>query len=220
MNQQHDLTLYSYWRSSASYRVRIALALKQLDCNIQPIHLVRDGGQQHAAAFRRLNPQGLVPCLVHGGLVLSQSMAIIEYLDEVVPDQPLLPESAAERAQARRVAQAIACDIHPLNNLRVLQYLDHSARLEPDARTAWYRHWTEQGLMAVEAMLSDLSPGSRYALADSPGLADCFVLPQVYNARRFGCSLAGCERIAAICEHLQDDPAIKAAAPENQPDAE
>ncbi|MFW5816798.1 MAG: maleylacetoacetate isomerase, partial [Wenzhouxiangella sp.] len=193
------LTLYAYWRSSASYRVRIALQLKGLDHLIQPVHLVRGGGEQHQAAFLRRNPQGLVPCLVHGETVLTQSLAIIEYLDERFPDPPLLPDNAADRARARAIAQAIACDVHPLNNLRVLHYLSASVGLDDSAKKDWYRHWTESGLRAVEALLRRAADAGPFCLGLRPGLADCCLLPQVYNARRFSCSLAGCDRILAIC---------------------
>ena len=214
------LQLYSYWRSSASYRVRMALALKGLEHDIVPVHLVRSGGEQHLEAFRRRNPQGLVPCLVDGGVVLTQSLAIIEYLEERYPEPPLLPETAAQRARARMIAQAIACDIHPLNNLRVLTYLTSTAKLNEADRNQWYRHWTENGLRAVERLIEQTKSDGRFCLGEEPGLAECCLLPQVYNARRFGCSLTGLDRILAICERLEADERIQAAAPENQPDAE
>jgi maleylacetoacetate isomerase/maleylpyruvate isomerase len=214
------IELYGYWRSSASYRVRMALNLKGLAYEIHPVHLVRGGGEQRQAKFLALNPQGLVPCLVHGDTVLTQSLAIIEYLDECFPDSPLLPETAVDRARARIIAQAIACDLHPLNNLRVLHYLGNTLGLDQPEQTAWYRHWTETGLRAVEALLSNRTDAGAYCLGDQPGLADCCLLPQVYNARRFDCNLAGCDRILAICERLQADQRIRSAAPENQPDAE
>ncbi|MFP4207193.1 MAG: maleylacetoacetate isomerase [Wenzhouxiangella sp.] len=213
------LMLYSYWRSSASYRVRMALQIKGLEHCIHPVHLVDDGGQQHQPEYLALNPQGLVPCLVHGQVVLTQSLAIIEYLDECFPDPPLLPDQPADRARARMIAQAIACDVHPLNNLRVLQYLDAQAGLSPAARSDWYRHWTETGLRAVEDMLAKIPGDPTFCLGERPGLADCCLLPQVYNARRFDCSLTGCDRILAICARLEADQRIRRAAPENQPDA-
>lgn len=214
------LQLYSYWRSSASYRVRMALQIKGLSHDIVPVHLVRSGGEQHRDFFRQRNPQGLVPCLVDGGVVLTQSLAIIEYLEERHPQPPLLPKSASRRAQARMIAQAIACDIHPLNNLRVLRYLGETADLSDSARSQWYRHWTETGLRAVESLLRQAGSDSRFCVSEEPGLADCCLLPQVYNARRFDCSLTGCDRIVAVCERLEADERIRAAAPENQPDAE
>lgn len=214
------LQLYSYWRSSASYRVRMALNLKNLDYDIRPIHLVRNGGEQHRTDFLKINPQGLVPCLIHEKTVLTQSLAIIEYLDERFPDPPLMPPDAAGRARARMIAQSIACDLHPLNNLRVLHYLDSRAGLDDRARMDWYRHWTENGLRAVEALLRETPKRARFCLGEQPGLADCCLLPQVYNARRFDCSLRGCDRILAICERLEADQRIEKARPENQPDAE
>lgn len=214
-----SLILYSYWRSSASYRVRIALKLKGLDFELRPVHLVKDGGQQHADSYRTLNPQQLVPTLVHGDVVLGQSLAIIEYLDEVFPAPPLLPAAPPERARVRCLAQAIACDIHPLNNLRVLNYLGADAGLNEEARLAWYRHWTETGLRAVEQLLGRHDPGSRFCAGAEPGLADCCLLPQLYNARRFNCRLDGLDRILEICARLESLESVRAAAPENQPDA-
>lgn len=214
------LILYSYWRSSASYRVRMALGLKGLACEIRPVHLVRKGGEQHAEHYRALNPQQLVPTLVHGDLVLGQSLAIIEYLDEAFPARPLLPASPEKRAQARMLAQMIACDIHPLNNLRVLGYLVETGRFGDPEKLHWYRHWTETGLRAVEAVLKTLDQEQRYCLGNEPGLADCCLLPQLYNARRFDCRLDGLDRILAICTELEQLAPIQAASPENQPDAE
>ncbi|AKS42707.1 maleylacetoacetate isomerase [Wenzhouxiangella marina] len=213
------IKLHSYWRSSASYRVRMALNLKGLDYTIEPVHLVRDGGQQHSEAYRALNPQGLVPTLEIDGQVISQSMAMLEYLEEQHPTPALLPADAPGRARVRAIANAIACDIHPLNNLRVLKYLVGELGVDEDAKLAWYRHWTELGLGQVEAMLDDPATG-RFCHGDEPGLADCCLLPQVYNAQRFKCKLDAMPRILAICEALEQIPAIRRAAPENQPDAE
>jgi maleylacetoacetate isomerase len=214
-----SLTLYTYWRSSASYRVRMALNLKGLDYEARAVHLVRDGGEQFAEEFTALNPQQLIPALVHGGRVLTQSLAILEYLEEVFPERPLLPADALDRARVRAISQAIACEIHPLNNLRVLKYLTGPAGLDDDARMAWYRHWTESGLAAVERML-DHPDGGRFCHGDEPTLADCCLLPQVYNARRFKCDLDGMARIVSICDELEQMPAVRRAAPESQPDAE
>ena len=211
------LILYSYWRSSASYRVRMALGLKGLAHEIRPVHLVRGGGEQQAPNYRAINPQALVPTLVHGDLVLSQSLAIIEYLDETCPGSPLLPSDPAQRARARMIAQSIACDIHPLNNLRVLAWLVEAGGFDDDQRLLWYRHWTETGLAAVERMLQ--AHDGPYCCGEEPGLADCCLLPQVYNARRFNCSLEGLDRILSICDRLTGRPELEAAAPENQPDA-
>ncbi len=216
-NDDKPLILYSYWRSSASYRVRLALALKGLAYELRPVHLVKNGGEQHADDYRSLNPQGLVPTLVHGELVLGQSLAIIEYLDERFPQTPLLPAEPGRRAEARAIAQLIACDIHPLNNLRVLSYLVEVGGFDESARLAWYRHWTESGLAAVETLLG--REERPFCCDEEPGLADCCLLPQVYNARRFGCSLDGLDRIQAICARLESRDKLQAARPENQPDA-
>lgn len=212
------MILYSYWRSSASYRVRMALNLKRLDHEIRPVHLVRDGGEQFKENYSALNPQQLVPTLVDGDAVITQSMAMLEYLEERHPEPALLPRDPAGRARVRAIGQAIACDIHPLNNLRVLKYLTDTAGLDEQARLAWYRHWTESGLAAVERLLDSPSTG-RFCHGDEPGLADCCLLPQVYNAERFECDMAPFARIRRICETLKSVPAVRDAMPENQPDA-
>ncbi len=214
-----QLQLYSYWRSSAAYRVRIGLGLKGLAYETLPIHLLRDGGEQHGEAFRKANPQGLVPALRHGDRVLSQSLAILEYVDEVWPEQPLLPKSADERGRARSIALAIACDIHPLNNLRVLQYFEHTWEVPQPRREAWVRHWIEQGFAALESMLADDPMTGRFCIGDSPGLADCCLVPQVYNARRFHVDMAPYPTLLRIDEACQALPAFEAARPERQPDA-
>ncbi|MGY0505579.1 maleylacetoacetate isomerase [Luteimonas sp. e5] len=215
-----SLTLYSYWRSSAAYRVRIGLNLKQLDYVIEPVHLVRDGGEQRGEAYRALNPQALVPALVHGDRVLTQSLAILEYIDEIWPQPaPLLPASAVERARVRALAQLVACDIHPLNNLRVLQYLKREHALEQDAIDAWMRHWMQQGFAAMEQLLATTPGTGAFCHGDAPGLADACLVPQLYNARRFALALDDyptLTRIEAACLAL---PAFEAARPENQPDA-
>ncbi|MBF6024933.1 maleylacetoacetate isomerase [Lysobacter niastensis] len=214
-----QLQLYSYWRSSAAYRVRIGLGLKGLAYETLPIHLLRDGGEQHGEAFRKANPQGLVPALRHGDRVLSQSLAILEYVDEVWPEQPLLPKSADERGRARSIALAIACDIHPLNNLRVLQYFEHTWEVPQPRREAWVRHWIEQGFAALESMLADDPMTGRFCIGDTPGLADCCLVPQVYNARRFHVDMAPYPTLLRIDEACQALPAFEAARPERQPDA-
>jgi len=214
------LTLYSYWRSSAAYRVRIALALKGLAYRQIPVHLVRDGGQQHAAEYLALNPQGLVPLLVDeasDGVRIAQSLAILEYLDEVFPVPALLPGDPARRAQVRALALHIACDIHPLNNLRVLKYLGTELGASEEAKNAWYRHWVEQGLAAVEQGLGALRGG--LSLGQRPGYLEACVIPQLYNARRFACDLQGLPRLLEMEERCLALDAFKAAAPEAQPDA-
>ncbi|MBB5190573.1 maleylacetoacetate isomerase [Silvimonas terrae] len=212
------LTLYSYFRSSATWRVRIALHLKGLPYRTVPIHLLRDGGEQHATAYQSLNPEGLVPILQHGDVTLTQSLAIMEYLEEVAPTPPLLPTAAADRARVRALALLVACDIHPVNNLRVLQYLQAGLGVADAAKQAWYQHWVHTGLTALEAQLSRWPVGD-FCFGNAPTLADCCLIPQVYNARRFGCDLAAYPRINAIDAHCQTLPAFIAAAPDQQPDA-
>lgn len=218
-----ELTLYGYWRSSAAYRVRIALNLKGLVYRQIAVHLVKDGGQQHQPAYRELNPQGLVPLLIDGGnaggeVRIAQSLAILEYLEEVFPVPTLLPADPAHRAQVRSLAQHIACDIHPLNNLRVLQYLTGELGVSDEAKDTWYRHWVETGLAAVERGLEVF--GGKLSLGTRPGYLEACLIPQLYNARRFNCDLSGYPRIldiAARCETLE---AFRNAAPEVQPDAQ
>lgn len=216
-----ELTLYGYWRSSAAYRVRIALNLKGLAYHQVPVHLVKDGGQQHSADYLALNPQGLVPLLedqANGGVCIAQSLAILEYLEEVFPVPALLPADPAQRAQLRALALHIACDIHPLNNLRVLQYLSAELGADDAAKNAWYRHWVEQGLMAVEQGLAVLS--GRLSLGQRPGYLEACLIPQVYNARRFNCDLSACPRILEIAARCEPLDAFAKAAPEVQADAQ
>ena len=216
------LKLYSYFRSSAAYRVRIALGLKGLAYDTIPVHLLKDGGQQHASAYRQANPQGLVPALqlADDGSVLVQSLAIIEYLDETQAGPALLPDDALGRARVRALAQMVACEIHPLNNLRVLKYLKHELGVSNMQKDAWYAHWVALGLQAVEDSLVRSPDTGRFCHGDSPGLADCCLVPQVFNAQRFNCALDAyptITRIVAACEQL---PAFQKAAPGVQPDAE
>ncbi len=212
------LTLYSYWRSSAAYRVRIALNLKQLSFTVRPVHLVRDGGEQHGAAYCKLNPQQLVPTLVHDGTALHQSLAIIEYLEETWPEPALLPAAPHERARVRALAQVVACDIHPIGNLRVLQYLEHEWHLPHSEREEWSRHWIEQGFAALEALLAGV-PRGRFVGGDAPGLAEVCLVPQVYNAHRFGVDMQPYPTLAAIDAACRELDAFQRAAPEAQPDA-
>ncbi|MDG9930482.1 MULTISPECIES: maleylacetoacetate isomerase [unclassified Pseudomonas] len=214
-----ELTLYSYWRSSAAYRVRIALGLKGLAYRQVPVHLVKDGGQQHADEYRALNPQELVPLLVddaNGGVRIAQSLAILEYLDEVFPVPALLPADPAQRAQVRALALHIACDIHPLNNLRVLQYLSVELGADDEAKNAWYRHWVEKGLAAVEEGLAVLKGG--LSLGNRPGYLEACVIPQLYNARRFSCDLQGLSRLLEMEDRCLALDVFKDASPEVQPD--
>lgn len=214
------MQLYSYFRSSAAYRVRIALNIKGLDHEIVPVHLLKDGGQQLQESYVSLNPTALVPTLVDEGLVLTQSMAIIEYLEETHPEPTLLPPDPAGRARVRALAQTIACDIHPLNNLRVLKYLKRQLKVDDEAKNEWYRHWAESGLQAVEAMLEQSPRTSRYCHGDTPTLADICLVPQVANARRFGCNLDAMPQVLRIDAACRELPAFERAAPESQMDAE
>ncbi|MCW5731382.1 MAG: maleylacetoacetate isomerase [Alphaproteobacteria bacterium] len=214
------MKLYGYFRSSAAYRVRIALNLKNLAHEQAFVHLTRGGGEQFGEAYRGINPQQLVPALDIGGDVLTQSLAIVEYLDEVYPEPPLLPKTPAARAHVRALALAIACDIHPLNNLRVLNYLTRELGQSEETKTRWYRHWVESGLAAVERMLERGGRMGRYCHGDEPGLADICLVPQVFNARRFNCDLSACPNVIAIADRLNALPAFVKAQPQNQPDAE
>ncbi len=217
-----SLTLYTYWRSSAAYRVRIALGLKGVEVEQVPVHLVRGGGENWAEAYRARNPQAQVPTLEVDGEPLVQSLAILEYLDEICPEPPLLPGDPMARAQARGIALAIACDIHPLNNLRVLHYLQEDLGAGEDAKLTWYRTWVENGLAAVERLVLRARAHSGvtgpYCLGAQPTLADVCVVPQLFNARRFDCDTSACPTLLEVDAALAEHPAVKAAHPHNQPD--
>jgi maleylacetoacetate isomerase len=213
------LKLYSYWRSSAAYRVRIALNLKGQPYEIAPVHLLRGGGEQHAPEFQEINPQEFVPVLLHGGRMLRQSMAIIEYLDETWPEPALLPVVARDRQRARAIAQMIACDIHPLNNLRVQRYLEEHLEADEADRERWTRHWISEGLDAVEKVLADNPSTGEFCEGDIPTLADCCLVPQVYNAQRFGIKLDAWPTIRRINQACLETEEFNKARPENQPDA-
>jgi maleylacetoacetate isomerase len=214
-----QLTLYSYWRSSAAYRVRIALHLKGLNFTTIPVHLVNNGGEQHAEAYRQVNPQGLVPALEHQGHVLTQSMAICEYLDECFEIYPLLPADPPGRARVRSLALQVACEIHPLNNLRVQKFLKAQYGAAADS-VAWMRHWMSEGFAAIERHIKDRRSSQSGYYGDSPGLFECFLVPQVYNAERFGTDMSDFPAISEIVAHCRGLSAFIKAAPENQPDAE
>lgn len=214
------MKLYSFFRSSAAYRVRIALNLKGLGYEYLPVHLSRGGGEQYRPEFRSVNPQLLVPVLQDGEELLSQSLAIIEYLDEIHPGPPLLPKTPAERARVRALSQTIACEIHPLNNTRVLNYLTNVAGVGDDTKNAWYRHWVAEGFKSLEARLAGNPATGKFCHGDTPGIADCCVVPQMANARRFKCDLAQYPTLAAIDRNCQALEAFQRAAPERQPDAE
>jgi maleylacetoacetate isomerase/maleylpyruvate isomerase len=214
------LKLYTYFRSSAAYRVRIALNLKGLPWEAVPVHLVREGGQQNQPAYRAKSPLGTVPTLETDEGTFTQSLAIIEYLEETHPQPALLPASAESRARVRAIAQTIACDIHPLNNLRVLGYLGREFGATQEQKDTWYRHWVREGLLAVEKLLASDSRTGTFCHRDTPGLADCCLVPQVFNARRFHCPLDDMPTIRRVVEACEQLPAFQSAAPAVQPDAE
>lgn len=214
-----NLKLYSYWRSSAAYRVRIALNLKRLPYEIIPVPLTEGGGAQHAPEFHEINPQELVPVLRDGQRLIRQSMAIIEYLDETWEDPPLLPPTPRERARVRGLAQSIACDVHPLANLRVLQFFEREWNVPAPERESWVRHWIRIGLKAFETMLAETPSTGTFCEGDTPGLADCLLVPQVYNAQRFGVELSPYPTIRRITAECLALDAFDAARPERQPDA-
>ncbi len=214
------LKLYNYYRSSASFRVRIALNIKGLNYDYVPVHLTRGGGQQFASEFKALNADALIPVLDDDGHVLTQSLAIIEYLDETHPEPPLLPTSPVDRAYVRGFALTIACEIHPLNNLRVLRYLVKELAASEDSKNTWYRHWVEQGLAALETRVVSERRSSRHVLGDQVSLADVVLVPQVFNARRFDCRLDHVPTLMRIFDHCMELPAFADAQPSRQPDAE
>ena len=217
------LQLYSYFRSSAAYRLRIALHLKGLAFDTVPVHLLKGGGEQLQSAYRAINPAALVPALNidadNDGTTLTQSLAIMEYLDETHPQPPLLPADALGRARVRALALTVACDIHPLNNLRVLTYLSGELQASGDARNAWARHWMALGFATLEQHLAHDPATGRCCHGDTPTLADCCVVPQVFNARRFELDLAPFPTLARIAAHCEALPAFIAAHPAQQPDA-
>lgn len=214
------LRLYSYWRSSAAYRVRIALNLKGLPYEIVPVNLAANGGEQHAADYHALNPQELIPTLLDGGRIIRQSMAIIEYLDECYDGElKLLPPTARDRARVRGLAQIVACDIHPIGNLRVLQYLEREFNTPSVERERWSRHWIREGFRAFESLLAENPSTGQFCEGDDPSLADICLIPQVYNARRWGVDLAEFPTISRIDEECRKLAPFDAARPENQADA-
>lgn len=213
------MELYTYFRSSAAYRVRIALNLKGLKADYRYVHLVKDGGQQHKPEYLALNPQGLVPALVDHGQVLTQSLAIIEYLEETHPQPSLLPKDALGRARVRALAQVVACDIHPLNNSRLLKYLERELHADETARNTWYRYWVAEGFTALEKLLAGNSRTGKFCHGDQPTLADICLVPQVFNAKRFEIDLAPFPTIRRIHDHCLTLKAFTDAAPEKQADA-
>ena len=211
------MKLYTYFRSSAAYRVRIALNLKRLPYEMVPIHLTKDGGHQRKPEFAALNPQMRVPALaLSSGEVITQSLAIIEYLDDIHPEPPLLPPDALDRAKVRAIAQTVACDIHPLNNLVTLQYLKNTMKHEQPEIDAWYHHWVIAGFKAIEAMIAP----APYACGPQVTLADLCLVPQIFNARRLKVPLDAFPKIVAAEAACLKLSAFDKARPENQPDAE
>jgi maleylacetoacetate isomerase/maleylpyruvate isomerase len=214
-----EMRFYGYFRSSSSYRCRIAFGLKGLAPEFVPVHLRRDGGQQHTPAYRAINPQGQVPALEVDGRILTQSPAILEWLEETHPAPPLLPADPFERAAVRAFCAVIACDIQPLHNLRVLNHLGTALGQDQDGKAAWCRRWIEAGLAACEALLAG-RPATTFAFGDSPGMAEVYLIPQMFAADRFGADLAPMPRLRAIRAAAEALPAFAAAHPRVQPDAE
>jgi maleylpyruvate isomerase len=212
------MILHDYWRSSAAFRVRIGLRLKGLEAERRFVHLAR--GEQRAPDYKAKNPQGFVPLLEDGPRTLTQSLAILEYLEETHPEPPILPSDPAERAWVRAVALAVACDIHPLNNLRVLQYLKREFGADEAARDKWYAHWVAEGLAPIETMLAARPGPGPFCLGAEPTLADICLVPQVFNARRYHVPLEPYPLIRAVTEACLARPAFDLAQPAKQPDAE
>ena len=211
------MKLHTFFRSSAAFRVRIALNYKGLAYEAAPVSLPKR--EHELAPYLALHPQGLVPALEDGGNVLVQSLAIIEYLDETHPQPPLLPEEPAQRAYVRAVAQIIACEIHPLNNLRTLRYIKKTYALDDDGVNRWYRHWIADGLAGLEAYLARAQRAARYCYRDQVTLADCCLVPQVFNAQRYACDLAPYPTIMRVFDTCMQLDAFVAAQPNRQPDA-
>ena len=211
------MKLYSYFRSSAAYRVRIALNYKGIEYQQQAVNLLTQ--QEEEAAYQAVNPQKMVPVLEHDGAMFFQSMAILEYLEETFPQKPILPAAASDKAQVRALANIVACDIHPLNNLRVLRYLAEHYDADEQAKADWYRHWIEQGFAAFEKHLAATSNG-QFCFGDQPGMADMLLIPQVYNARRFEVDMSAYPLIESVEQHCLTLESFIQAMPENQPDAQ
>ncbi len=217
INMNTNLKLYTYWRSSSAYRVRIALNLKGLSYESIPVHLVKDGGEQHSEEYRELNPQGLVPTLVDDGIALSQSIAIMEYLDEAYPSTySLLSVDTVSRAKIRSLALLVATDIQPLDNLRVLQYLKNEMGISDEKKSLWYAHWIIEGFKAYEALLND---EDRFSFSDAVSMADICLIPQIYNAERFDIDLSWFPNILKVRDNCMGLDAFKSAMPEVQSDA-
>jgi maleylacetoacetate isomerase len=212
------MILYDFFRSSAAYRVRIALNLKNLRAERRFVHLGKD--ENRKPSYKAVNPQGFVPYLMDGDFALSQSLAIIEYLNDLRPDPPFLPAGPADRAYVRSLALVVACDVHPLNNKRVLDYLMRDLHLSEEQKTGWYRHWIAEGFDALEQMLTARDAGGKFCFGAAPTLADICLVPQVANAHRFACDMSPFARIASIYAHCMTLPPFDLAQPSKQPDAE
>jgi maleylpyruvate isomerase len=212
--------LYSFFRSSAAYRVRIALNIKGVEHDYIAKHLIKNGGEHRAADYLAINPQGFIPALEHDGALLTQSVAIIEYLEETFPNPSLLPTKPLDRAIVRAMAQIVACDVHPLNNLRVLNYLKSPLNQDADAVAAWYRNWIHEGFLALEQFIAKHSSDGLYSFGASVTMADVLLVPQVANSRRYKMDLSAYPTLKTVAANLENLPAFFAARPEAQPDAE
>lgn len=213
------IKLYGYWRSTAAYRVRIALNVKQISYNQHSVNLVKDGGEQHKPEYTSLNPQALVPTLVDEGVTIGQSIAILEYLEEKYPQPCLLPSDLKTRSFVRQLCQIIACDIHPLNNLRVLNYLEKDLGVTADDKSEWYHSWIRSGFKAYEELLERHDIQGSYSIGEELSLADACLIPQIYNANRFSFPMDEFPRLMAINENCLSLERFQNALPENQPDA-
>lgn len=213
------IKLYSYWRSTAAYRVRIALNMKQISYSQESVHLVKDGGQQHKPEYHALNPQELVPTLVDDGVAIGQSMAILEYLEEKYAICPLLPKDLKNRALTRQLCQLIVSDVHPLNNLRVLNYMKNELSVSDENRDVWYHHWIRKGFKAYQELLTKNNLDGDYSLGNELSLADVCLIPQIYNANRFNFPMDEFPRLQMINENCLKLERFQNAVPENQPDA-
>jgi maleylacetoacetate isomerase len=209
------IKLYSFFNSSTSYRVRIALALKGIPYDYAAVNL--RSGEQGDSVYRKLSPAGIVPVLIDGDIRLTQSLAIIDYLDRAYPVPRLIPDEPTSRARALEIAQTIACEIHPINNLRVLKYLTGELGADETVKGTWYQHWVADGLSAVEQLLA-AAPAGAFSVGEMPTIADCCLVPQVANAARMGCDLSQYTRIQAVYAHCMEQDAFLQAAPQNQPD--
>jgi maleylacetoacetate isomerase/maleylpyruvate isomerase len=213
-----DIKLFSYWRSSAAFRVRIALNLKNLTHDVIPVDLLKQGGEQHLPSYSAKNPQDLVPVLEHGSDILRQSLAIIEFLEEIYPTPALLPNNPHERAWVRALSMDIACDIHPLNNLRVMKYLHKQLQLSDDQKSSWAKHWLEIGLAGVEKTLTSQAHAGKFCFGDEPGMADLCLVPQIMNAKACGCDLNAYPKIQQVFDECMKLPAFIEASWEAQID--